>query len=190
MQRAIILHGMPSEKSYYNLSNDSQSNAHWLPWLQQQLCANDILAQTPEMPHPYQPDYAAWKTEIDQYVIDAETTLIGHSCGAGFWLRWLSENPNRIVKKVIAVAPWLDREKEHGSLFDFTLNPALVSQTTDGIDLLYSTNDGAAIQTTLTYLKDVMAGVNYHKFIDYGHFCLPDMKTREFPELLAMCTGR
>lgn len=34
------------------------------------------------------------------------------SCGAGFLLRWLSENSVRIAK-LILVIPWLDPNKTH-----------------------------------------------------------------------------
>lgn len=187
MRRAIILHGMPSETEYHDAQSDSQSNSHWLPWLQQQLCARDILAQTPEMPTPYAPDYGAWCDEFERYVIDEDTILVGHSCGGGFLLRWLAENPDRRVSKVVLVAPWLDIEKDYGSLFDVSLPKDLCRQTMRGIDYMYSTNDDAPMQTTLAHIKETVVGVNYHKFINYGHFCFRDMQTHEFPELLAIC---
>jgi len=49
MKTAIILHGMPSKKEYYNPKSSAQSNKHWLPWIQRQLILNDVLAQTPEL---------------------------------------------------------------------------------------------------------------------------------------------
>ena len=61
MKTAIILHGMPEEKNYFDAGADSQSNCHWLPWLQQQLLVQGTLAQTPELPKPYMPVYEAWK---------------------------------------------------------------------------------------------------------------------------------
>lgn len=46
MKTAIIIHGMTEKETYYNLNKDSDSNAHWLPWIQKQLLTNDILSQT------------------------------------------------------------------------------------------------------------------------------------------------
>lgn len=189
MKRAIIVHGMPTDKSYHDLSRDNESNAHWLPWLQQQLCARDILTQTPEMPVPYAPDYYVWKEEFERQAIDENTTLVGHSCGGGFLVRWLSET-NKTVDHVVLVAPWLDIEKEYAPLFEFNLNTSFPKNVIRGVDLLYSTNDDVEMQTTLEYLRRSKADIRYHEFIDYGHFCFRDMKTREFPELLEICLNR
>lgn len=187
MKRAIILHGMPSKKNYYDETKGSQSNAHWLPWLQRQLCIRGILAQTPEMPRPYEPRFEAWGAEFDRHQPDETTIAVGHSCGGGFLLRWLSENPDRRLGKVVLVAPWLDLEMHHPPMFDFNLRADVVSQVGDGIDVMYSTNDKPPMHATLEYLRQTASGLTYHEFTDYGHFCLRDMKTAEFPELLALC---
>lgn len=188
MQRAVILHGMPSKEGYYSQERDSQSNSHWLPWLQRELLIRDILAQTPEMPMPYSPDYEQWKREFERQIIDENTLLVGHSCGAGFLVRWLSES-DRGVKKLVLVAPWLDPTRECGELFDFTIDTELEKKTKDGVDVIYSTNDGEEMQTTVDLLHEQLPGARYHEFVDYGHFCLKDMGTREFPELLTICTA-
>lgn len=186
MKRAIIVHGMPTEKSYHDITRDNESNGHWLPWLQQQLCARDILTQTPEMPVPYAPDYDVWKSEFERQFIDENTTIIGHSCGGGFLIRWLSET-KKTVNHVVLVAPWLDREKEYTPLFEFDLEKSFPKKAVNGVDLLYSTNDDIEMQTTLEYLEGLNLDIRYHEFKDYGHFCFRDMKTREFPELLGIC---
>lgn len=188
MKRAIIVHGMMSKEKYYDVNReDSSSNSNWLPWLQQQLIARDILAQTPEMPRPFAPDYYAWKTEFERFVPDEETLLVGHSLGGGFLIRWLNDNPGKIVGKVVLIAPWLDVEKEYSPLFDFSLRSDITNQSKKGIDILYSTNDKAVIQSSLEYLRQKADNLRYHEFINYGHFRLKEMKTREFPELLKIC---
>lgn len=186
MRRAVVLHGMPSKEEYYDVSQDSPSNAHWLPWLQHQLLTQDILAQTPEMPEPYDPDYENWRREFEKYTINEQTILVGHSCGGGFLVRWLSES-DTIVGKLILVAPWLDRERENGDLFQFEIDTDLGKKTRRGVDVLYSTNDDVPIQTSLEFLRQSLPAARYHEFVDYGHFCLKDMSTREFPELLSIC---
>jgi predicted alpha/beta hydrolase family esterase len=187
MNRAIILHGIHSKREYYEIGVDSPSNSHWLPWLQQQLCRHDILAQTPEMPRPFIPNYGDWKDEFERLRPDDNTILIGHSCGGGFLVRWLSENPDRTVLKMVLVAPWLDIEKESFPLFDFSLRRDIAAQCKRGIDLLYSTNDNISMQLTLEHLRDKVDGLRCHEFVDYGHFRVSDMNTREFPELLQIC---
>ncbi len=190
MNKAIIIHGMMSDAKYHDTSRiDSSSNSHWLPWLQMQLCARDILTQTPEMPRPFAPDYEAWKNVFEQFEINEHTLLVGHSCGGGFIMRWLSDNLDRKVGKVVLVAPWLDIERDYGSMFDFELRADISGQSTGGIDYLYSTNDGSVLKTTLQFSQKVLSDIKYHEFVDYGHFMLENMNTREFPELLAICLG-
>ena len=71
----------------------------------------------------YQPKYELWKTEFEKNEIDEETSLVGHSNGAGFIIRWLSENKDVRVDKVILVAPWLDPTNRKGSeFFDFVID--------------------------------------------------------------------
>lgn len=186
MQRAVILHGMPSREGYYSQERDAQSNSHWLPWLQHELLLRDILAQTPELPTPYAPEYEQWRQEFERQAVDGDTLLVGHSCGAGFLVRWLSESDIK-VKQLVLVAPWLDPRQESGNLFNFIIDSDLEKKTRAGIDIVYSTNDGEEMQETLTILKERLPHVRYHEFIDYGHFCFKDMNTREFPELLTIC---
>ena len=90
MKTAIIIHGMPyKDEEYYNPKRPASSNCHWLPWIQKQLLLKDILAQTPEMPVPYEPEYIAWKEIFERFPLNEETILVGHSCGAGFIVRYL-----------------------------------------------------------------------------------------------------
>ncbi len=74
---------MPTEREYYNPKGQSQSNEHWIPWLQQRLVIQDILTQTPELPKPYAPVYTDWLRVLKQFEINEESILIGHSCGGG-----------------------------------------------------------------------------------------------------------
>src|SRR3989344_7820689 len=111
MKTAIIIHGMPDREEYYDVGRPASSNCHWFPWIQKQLLLKDIVAQTPEMPVPYNPEYNAWKKVFEGFYPDEETILIGHSCGAGFIVRYLSEN-NIKVGKVVLVAPWIDPNKK------------------------------------------------------------------------------
>lgn len=183
MKTAIILHGMPSKNEYYNPERPSQSNSHWIPWIQHQLLLNNILAQTPELPHPYQPNYEDWKQVFEQFNIDKETTLVGHSCGAGFLIRYLSEN-NIKVGKVALVAPWIDPNKDEApEFFDFLLDKNLIDKVTE-LCIFYSTDDHEEILETVKILKDNLPNIEIKEFTNKGHFCFDDLKTDQFPGLL------
>lgn len=181
---AIILHGQPSKKEYYDPSAPSMSNAHWLPWLQAQLLKQDIAAATPEVPNAYESDWQAWTREVERFEIGAETMLVGHSTGGGFWVRYLSEHPELRVGKVVLVAPWLDPDgDETNGFFDFEIDPALAERTA-GIMIFNSDNDMGNVHKSVATLREKVAGIKYSEFHKYGHFTLKDMKTTEFPELL------
>ncbi len=184
MKNAIILHGKPDREEYYDPVMPSMSNAHWLPWLQAQLLKQDIHAVTPEVPFAFDPEWDLWRREVERYDIGPETMIVGHSCGGGFWLRWLSEHKDISVGKVVLVAPSLGlswetgREKFFG---DFMLDPDLV-QRTKGVTVFYSDNDHDGILDAQKSISEQVKSVAFRKF-HLGHFTIDDTGT-EFPELL------
>lgn len=184
IKTAIILHGKPSKEEYYDLKYFSPSNEHWFPWLQHQLLLNDILTQTPELPRPYEPVYKDWKKVFEQFLIDENTILVGHSCGAGFLVRYLSENKIK-VGKVVLVAPYLGNKEENKDVefFDFKIDSDLPERT-QGLAIFNSKDDNEEIQKSVEKIRSEILGVNYREFENHGHFCSGEMKSREFPELL------
>lgn len=185
MQTAIILHGKTSKENYYDADQEALSNKHWLPWLQRQLLLKDILAQTPELPKPYDPEYYRWKDVFEQFKVDENTHLIGYSCGAGFLARWLSENDVK-VGKVALVAPWIDPEsKINNGFFDFEIDPNLTEHT-DGITIFVSKDDDAYNIKSAEILHQNIKETALVEINGCGHFMLRDMGTREFPELLEL----
>ena len=184
MKTAIIIHGMPDKEEYYDPTRPASSNCHWLPWIQKQLLLKDIIAQTPEMPMPYNPDYQSWKETLELFPITENTILIGHSCGAGLIARYLSEN-NAKVGKVVLVAPWIDPDTYLDTgMFDFSLDENLVSKT-KGVTLFASTNDMDEVQKSVQIIMDKVKDIKLVEFKDKGHFCHRDMETDAFPKLLA-----
>ena len=143
------------------------------------------MAVTPEMPHNYAPDYQVWSLEFERYDITSETILVGHSCGGGFLLRWLSEHKDIKVGKVVLVAPWLDPAREDTTdFFDFEIDPSLVERTA-GITIFESDNDDVhGVTQSAEYIKEKITGTKHIVLKNQGHFCLGDMGTVEFPQLL------
>lgn len=178
-RNAIIVHGMPSRAEYYDPGVPSCSNHHWLPWLAKQFLVRGIPAHTPEMPHAYAPDYPAWVREFERYDITAQTVLVGHSCGGGFLLRWLSEHPDARVGRVVLVAPWLDPDRSGaGRFFVFHLDPGLVDRTA-GVVIFSSDDDSDGVLRTVDILRERLPGAQVREFAKHGHFLRP-----QFPELL------
>lgn len=185
MKNAIILHGMGSKEEYYSPDYPSGSNSHWFPWLQKQLLIRDILAITPEMPYNFAPDYAVWSREFERFDITPETILVGHSCGGGFLVRWLSEHKDVRVGKVVLVAPWLDPCREDTTdFFDFEIDPSLESRT-KGLTIFESDNDDVSgVAPSVSLIREKVLNSKYVLLSNRGHFCFNDMGTVEFPELL------
>lgn len=186
MKTAIIIHGWDNRDEFFDMTRPSPSNTHWIPWLQKQLSVKGITTQTPEMPDSYEPNYEKWKSVFELFPLDQETILIGHSCGGGFLVRWLSEHEVK-VGQVILVAPWLDPTRELGAendFFRFNINSNLSERSAHGITMLYSTDDDIVILQSVETIQVVVAGIHIKQFSDKGHFILGDMGTNEFPELL------
>src|ERR1035437_6432046 len=184
MKNAIIVHGRPSKEVYYSSDYPSSSNFAWIPWLQKQLIINDIKADTPEMPYAYEPDYKLWKTEFERFGINPETILVGHSAGAGFLVRWLSENKEIFVGKVFLIAPSIDPTKKSKTGFcDFEVDPQLSKRTKETV-IFVSDNDSENINESVKILKNTLLNVRVIELAGFGHFIPDHMNTNEFPKLL------
>ena len=184
MKNAIILHGLADKDEYYDPKLPASSNDHWFPWIQRQLILKDLKADTPEVPYPFKFDWNAWVREVERFEIAQSTTLIGHSMGGGFWVRYLSEHPELNIDKLVLVAPWLNlRHEEVTNFFDFDLDPGIVEHT-NSLVLFGSDDDHPDVQASVNYLRDKLPNIIYKEFHNYGHFCYRDMKTDVFPELL------
>jgi predicted alpha/beta hydrolase family esterase len=184
MKNAIILHGSCDKDEYYSDQYPSLSNSHWLPWLQKQLLIKDFAAITPEIPNAFEPEYMLWQKEFERYDITPGTLLVGHSCGGGFLVRWLSEHRDQRVGKVVLVAPWLDPDRKRTTdFFEFELDENIVSRTA-GLTIFCSDDDMDSVQGSVKTLKDKLQGISYREFQKYGHFTYSDMQTDKFPELL------
>lgn len=185
MKNAILIHGTCDSEEYFNDEYPSLSNSHWFPWLQKQLLIKGVYAQTPEMPDAFMPDYNKWKKEFERFDVNENTVLVGHSCGGGFLLRWLTENKVKI-DKLILVAPWLDPNRSKTTdYFDFEIDQNLNSRV-NKIHIFVSENDDGDVLRSVEMIEKSLLGAELHKYKDMGHFTFGAMKTVEFPDLLAL----
>lgn len=190
MRNAILVPGRPDREEYYDPSFPTNSNNHWFPWLSKQLQVNDVFAVAIEPPQPWSPRYSVWKREFEKFPATPETVLVGHSCGGGFLVRWLSENRAVRVGRVVLVAPWTnpsnDPVADTADFFDFDMDPRL-SDRTAGVTVFESDNDFVSVQDSVALLKSTLLNVQYRLFPRYGHFTLNGMGTEQFPELVEEC---
>ncbi|MFO0703770.1 MAG: alpha/beta hydrolase [Patescibacteria group bacterium] len=188
INNAIILHGGPSKKEYYDPEMPSMSNSHFIPWLQAQLLKNEITAHTPEVPHSFDRNWTVWQKEINRFEINPNTLLVGHSTGAGFFVKYLSINKNLNVEKLMLVAPWIDPKHEKTKNFfdDFEIDSDLSKRVKD-IVIFVSDNDEPSVLESVDIIKSKISIARVISFPGYGHFCVEDMQSTKFPELLEEC---
>lgn len=190
MKNAILIHGKANKKEYLDSNIPSESNSHWFPWLQKQLLTNNISTQTPEMFEAWRPDYHIWSKEFEKHEIGPNTILVGHSCGGGFIIQWLSQHKEVKVDKVILVAPWLGPDDSYtgedrpiGGFFDFEIDPNIINRVRS-LTIFNSDNDMKEVHGAVSSIRQTIPQVNYREFTNYGHFCYKDLRTEAFPELL------
>jgi predicted alpha/beta hydrolase family esterase len=184
MKNAIIVHGMPSRDEYYNPANPKQSEDHWLQWLTRELNARGIVTNALDFPKPYAPVYGTWKEVFERHPITTDTLLIGHSLGAGFLVRWLSENKTH-VGKVALVAPFLDlnHNKVGPDFFDFKIDGDMGART-KGMAIFIAPEDDKEILESAVMITAHVPTAETMSLVGRGYFTLDVMKTEAFPELL------
>lgn len=188
MKNAIILHGRPDKEEYYSDKYLSASNQHWFPWLAQQLLIRDVFAVTPEVQHCYRPRYDEWVREVERYEINEETLIVGHSCGGGFWVRYMSEHPELKVAQAILVAPWINPdnspESDTADFFHFDIKQDIANRCKNGMTVLVSDDDYETIHKSVKIINESISNVILKNFSGKGHFTYEQMGTHEIPEVL------
>lgn len=191
MKNAVLVHGWATKEEFDDAQYPTPSNSHWFPWLTKQLMIKGIHTVAPEMPDSYYPEYFLWKKEFERFDIGSETILVGHSCGGGFLIRWLSENKDVEVGKVILVAPWVGTSPGQDfdkSFFEFEWDDNLADRTA-GLTMFSSKNDAGPVQESMKIVRKRLNNLKEIIFEDKGHFTLGSMGTEAFPKLLEVCAS-
>ena len=185
---AILVPGRPDKEEFYDPTVPANSENHWFSWLKRQLILKDAHAVSIEPPFPFRPRYDEWKKEFERFDLMPDTILVGHSCGGGFLVRYLSEHKDLQVGKVVLVAPWINPDDNPASdtadFFEFEIDPTFPSRT-KGVTVFISSDDDQGVVKTVDILKEKVTGLSLREYTDKGHFCLENLGTVEFPELLA-----
>ena len=187
-KNCIIIHGCPSNKEKAMNPETRTYDKHWIPWTKNRLTESGIMTVTPLMPEPWEPDYQKFTKEFEKYTVDSSTTLIGHSCGCSFLVRWLGDT-KRKIDKLILVAPWKIREgspRFEMEFYDFPID-GTIKERVGEISIFTSNDEEEDGKRGAVMFHDALGGA----IIDlpnHGHYTLDDMGTEEFPELLKLVT--
>lgn len=184
MRNAVVVHGKPTHERYLNPDLPKPHEANWLPWLGAELAERGVSVTIPAFWRPYYPDYNAWEATMQQCYVDSHTGLIGHSTGADFLLRWLSEDSSREAERLVLVGPWHDSAGKYGEFSQYDLDTDLYKRV-GRITIFNSTDDTPAIQENAHRLFDALTGAHLYELEGYGHFMIGNnMDSEEFPKLL------
>jgi predicted alpha/beta hydrolase family esterase len=138
----------------------------------------------PTMPNGSNVHYIEWKIMFEKVltVLNDEVTLIGHSLGGIFLMKYISDNIiNKKIRKMIVVAPPFDNASGE-DLREFALDKnalAVIREKVSNIVLFQSRDDMVVPYENALHYKDVIPMLDIRIFEDKGHFNM-----ESFPELV------
>ncbi len=137
---------------------------------------------TPKMPNVGNAQFEEWKIWFDKIaaLLNDEVILIGHSLGANFLIKYLSEN--NFSKKILGVFLVSGQHGVDGDgygLATFAV-PEKVNMQTDHVFIYHSTDDPVVPFTSMGKLAEIIPHAQTRIFQDRKH-----INQEKFPELVA-----
>ena len=182
MKNCIIIHGGPlsdiGEKPHH------LNQLYWQPWVKSELEKQGLSCNIPAMPDPWFPNYKDWKSELEKGPVNASTILVGHSRGAAFLVRWLSETKQSIAK-LIMIAPNLSTNSVNSTLRDFysfDIDKDIQDRVNQRIIFTSENDDLENIESAQLLAQELRC--NVINLPSHGHYITQDMGGNEFPELV------
>ncbi len=181
ISNVVLVHGCGD-----NQKDLEYSKRQWQPWIKQKIESKNIKVNFPTMPNSLTPVYEDYKMEFEKIDINENSILIGHSCGANFLVRWLSET-NTKIKKLIMVAPWNEPNHENKVKAEFynisDVNYSFVKNIQDGVVIFTSDNEEVVGKNTAKLWTEKL-NAKLIELKKHGNYTESGMGTTEFPELL------
>jgi predicted alpha/beta hydrolase family esterase len=175
MKQIILIHGSPEPDEV--VTTQDEVTPAWFQWLKETL-PNVVI---PPMPLDIEVVYEEWLKVFEQISLAEDSILVGHSCGGGFVLRYLSEHPEVQFARVVLVAPWIDAHNELSTNFmKFEIDGSISNRIETHVFI--SSDDSSGILDSMKVIREKLVNAIYHEFTDREHFC----GKPEFPELLEL----
>ncbi|MEK7634879.1 MAG: alpha/beta hydrolase [Patescibacteria group bacterium] len=139
----------------------------------------------PKMPNKENAKYTEWKIWFEKLVpfLKNDVTLIGHSLGGLFLVKYLSESlfPKKIKMLVIVSAPYIGEGNKYniGKDYAFNDNFKKITGQAKKIYLFHSTDDKVVPFSDFEIYKANLPNASFNTFKNKGHFSVD-----KFPELI------
>lgn len=189
-KQVVVIHGGDTFENYeayvdflknfeIDLERYKTSKNDWKPWLRQKL-GEEYEVILPTMPNKTNAQFGEWKLWFEKIIplLNDQVVLVGHSLGASFLVKYLSENifPKKI-QGVFLVSGVFDTDSEGYLLWSFAL-PEKLDLQTEHIYLYHSKDDPVVPFSALGDFMNVLPGAHARVFEDRRH-----INQEEFPEL-------
>lgn len=194
-KQIVIIHGGDTFRTYkdylkslkewrIDLEDIKEKKANWRDNLGKVLGKNfEIIA--PKMPNKLNAKYLEWKIWFEKFIpfLKNGVILIGHSMGAIFLVKYLSENhfPKKINGVFLVAAPFDEKDTKY-PLGDFKLprNLEKLKEQAKKIFFYQSKDDPAVPFADFKKYQAGLPAAIFRSFVDRGHF----LKQEKFPELI------
>ncbi|HRY36280.1 MAG TPA: alpha/beta hydrolase [Candidatus Magasanikbacteria bacterium] len=192
-KQIIVIHGGDSFNSYKqyfsNLKNikinfEKMFRKGWKDGLPKMLGKNYQVIM-PSMPNKSNARFEEWKIWFEKLFpfLNREVVLVGHSLGASFLLRYLSENkfPKKIKATFLVSAPYQQKgmRTDLGDDFRFGQDMSLLIKQSPRLVFYQSQDDKVVPVSDFEKFKDLFPGACFVEFKDRGHF-----GQENFPEIV------
>jgi predicted alpha/beta hydrolase family esterase len=150
----------------------------WLNNLQKDL-GDDFDVVTPSMPTADDAKYDEWKLWFERImdVLEGPVILVGHSLGAMFLSKYLSENPiDQEIPGLLLVAGRYDTpERAEYPITSFTLKESLAKLTERAgkVVFFHSEDDPVVPYESFEQYQKEVPDADFRSFADRGHFLQP-----------------
>jgi predicted alpha/beta hydrolase family esterase len=169
-----FLHDFQIDIKYY-----SNEKTDWKPWLRGVL-GDGYEVILPKLPNNMNAKFIEWKIWFEKIIpfLNDEVVLVGHSLGASFLAKYLSENKfSKKIKGVFLVAGVFNTDSEGYSLATFTL-PEKLDLQTENVYLYHSKDDPIVPFSQLGKFEEALPRAHSTVFEDRKHF-----NQESFPEI-------
>ncbi len=175
MKKLLILHG------WLDTPDD-----HWFPYLKRVCQAKGYEVHVPLLKDHAKPTLSDWfGSVLDDFTLDSETSIVGHSLGAVFAMK-LVENSNVKIDQLVLVSGWdaWDLTPEQATFFETLIDHEKIIKNCRKITVVHSTNDP---YFTIYHAAEMAKrfNANFIKIENGGHLRKQD-GFEEFPQLAAL----